>query len=86
MNTSNNSKTRIEKLIFNSKIEVHLNSGDVLVIPYDYTKKLSLSTKEQLKQYRLIAAGIGVHFEEIDEDISLLGIIQYKATHELVAS
>jgi predicted metalloprotease len=42
--------------------------------------------KEQLLNYRIIGGGIGIHFEEIDEDISLNGIVAYKITHELKAS
>ena len=86
MSILKNSNTRIQALTFNDKIHVHLTTGDVLVLPRDYTPKLSTATKEELEQYRLIADGIGVHFEALDEDISLAGIIHYKVTHELIAS
>lgn len=33
-----------------------------------------------------VVGAIGVHFELIDEDISLDGIVNYKITHELKAS
>ena len=78
--------TSIARLDFGDKIYVNLNSGDVLSIPYNYTKKIQNATKEQLLNYRLIGNGIGVHFEQIDEDISLSGIISYKINHELRAS
>ncbi len=66
--------TSITKLDFKDKIYVHLKSSDVLSIPYSYTPKIQKANKEQLQNYRLIGDGIGVHFEEIDEDISLGGI------------
>ena len=78
--------TSITRLDFGDKIYVYLNSSDVLSIPYDYTKKIKNATKEQLLNYRLIGNGVGVHFEQIDEDISLSGIITYKINHELRAS
>lgn len=78
--------TSIARLDFGDKIYVYLNSNDVLSIPYNYTKKIQNATKEQLLNYRLIGNGIGVHFEQIDEDISLSGIISYKINHELRAS
>lgn len=78
--------TSITKLDFKDKIYVHLKSSDVLSIPYSYTPKIQKAKKEQLQNYRLIGDGIGVHFEEIDEDISLGGIISYKLAHELRAS
>lgn len=74
------------KLDFGDKIYVHLKSSDILTIPYNYTSKIKNATKEQLQNYRLIGGGIGVHFEDIDEDISIGGIIDYKIKHELRAS
>jgi hypothetical protein len=78
--------TFISRLDFGDKIYVYLQSGDILTIPYNYTKKIQQATKEELLTYRLIGGGIGVHFESIDEDISLGGIIAYKLNHELRAS
>ena len=86
MNTLNNKNTRIKSLTFDDKIHITLTSDDVLVIPRDYTPALKTATQDVLEKYRLIADGIGVHFEELDEDISLDGIIRYKMTHELIAS
>jgi len=78
--------TLITKLEFNDRIYVYLDSKDVLTIPYDYTSKIKTASTEALKNYRLIGNGVGVHFEDIDEDISLRGIISYKILHELQAS
>lgn len=78
--------TLINRLDFGEKIYVYLQSDDILSIPYSYTKKIQNANKEQLLNYRLIGGGIGVHFEDIDEDISLSGIISYKTKHELKAS
>ena len=86
MSISANHNTNIEYLEFDDKIHVHLTSSDILVIPYDYTQKISEANRKSLKNYRLIGGGIGVHFTEIDEDISLNGIIRYKIEHELLAS
>ncbi|MDK9692920.1 MAG: DUF2442 domain-containing protein [Sulfurimonas sp.] len=78
--------TLITKLEFNDRIYIYLDSKDVLTIPYDYTSKIKTASTEALKNYRLIGNGVGVHFEDIDEDISLRGIISYKILHELQAS
>lgn len=78
--------TSITRIDFGDKIYIYLKSNDILTIPYSYTKKIQYATKEQLLNYRIIGDGIGVHFEEIDEDISLNGIIAYKINHELKAS
>lgn len=78
--------TLIKKLEFSDKIYIYLDSQDVLAIPYDYTQRLKNAKKEDLKNYHLIGGGRGVHFEDIDEDISLQGIISYKLKHDLQAS
>ncbi len=72
--------TLITNVTFDDKIYIALNSGDILTIPFDYTSRIQESTV-----YRLIG-GRGIHFQEIDEDISLKGIILYKMEHELIAS
>jgi len=76
----------IDKIELKNKILIYLDSGDVLSLPYNYTNLISKSTKKQLQNYHLIGGGIGVHFDDIDEDISLAGIIDYKLKHELAAS
>ncbi|HFU77305.1 MAG TPA: DUF2442 domain-containing protein [Epsilonproteobacteria bacterium] len=86
MSILKNNDTRIKALTVDDKIHIHLSSGDVLVLPFNYTARLAKASKEELEKYRLIANGIGVHFEELDEDISLAGIIHYKMTHDLMAS
>ena len=86
MSISNNNGTLIKYLEFDDKIHIYLTSGDILVIPYVYTDRLSKASNKELRNYHLIAGGIGVHFEDIDEDISLNGIIRYKMQHELIAS
>ena len=76
MNTLNN-KNLIKSVGFgNDKMYVELDSSRVLTVPYNYTKRLGIATKEQLNNYRLIANGVGIHFEDIDEDISVDGIIR----------
>jgi len=76
----------ITKVETKDKIYIYLNSGDVLAIPYSYTKKLEDASSDDLSEYRLIAGGIGINFPKIDEDISLEGIIHYKTKYELLAS
>ena len=76
--------TLISKIELSGKILVHLTSGDILSIPYSYTKRIEQSSESQLLNYHLIGGGRGIHFDDIDEDISLNGIIEYKLRHEFV--
>ena len=58
------------------KMFIELNTSRVLTVPYSYTKKLQSASIEDIKDYRLISNGIGIHFKKIDEDLSLEGIIR----------
>lgn len=76
MNTLNN-RTLIESVGFgDEKMYIELSTNRVLAVPYTYTERLSNATKKELQEYRLIANGIGIHFDKIDEDISVEGIIR----------
>ena len=76
MNTSNN-RILIQSVGFGKeKMYVELTTNRVLAVPYDYTERLGSAKKKDLEDYRLIANGIGIHFEKIDEDISVEGIIR----------
>lgn len=76
MNTSKN-RTLIQSVGFgDEKMYIELNSQKVLTVPYTYTEKLKNAKPKDLHDFRLIANGIGIHFEKIDEDISVDGIIR----------
>ena len=76
MSTLNN-KILIKSVGFGSdKLFIELTTGRVLVVPYSYTTRLSQATQEELKEYRLIGGGRGIHFPLIDEDISVDEIIR----------
>lgn len=72
-----NNKILISSVGFGEdKIFIELNTSRVLTVPYSYTKKLESASLADLKDYRLIANGVGIHFNKIDEDLSVDGIIR----------
>ena len=76
MNTLNN-RTLIESIGFgDTKMYIELTTNRVLAVPYTYTERLNNASKDDLQSYRLIGNGIGIHFDKIDEDISVAGIIR----------
>ena len=58
------------------KMFIELNNLKVLTVPYSYTVRLKNATEKELKNYRIIANGIGINFKDIDEDISINGVIK----------
>jgi hypothetical protein len=69
---------------------VHLEDGRRISVPIVWFPKLAEATEEQRKGWRLIGRGIGISWEELDEDISvenLLGargdLLTYQASPEI---
>lgn len=62
--------------IGHSKLFVELESGKIIIVPLNYTKKLSNAKLLDLLDYKIIGNGAGIHFPKIDEDISLAGILK----------
>lgn len=52
-------------------IHVLLLDGREISVPIVWFPKLRDATEEQRKNYRFIGRGIGIHWEDIDEDISV---------------
>jgi hypothetical protein len=50
---------------------VHLEDGRSLTVPLEWFPSLRDATPEQRAHYELIGPGIGIHWPEIDEDISV---------------
>jgi len=76
MNTSNN-RTVIQSVGFgNEKMYIELSTNRILAVPYTYTERLQSASQVDRESYRLIANGVGIHFDKIDEDISLEGIVR----------
>jgi hypothetical protein len=57
------------------EIIAHLTDGRVISVPLAWSWRLSEATPEQRANFRLIGSGQGVHWPEIDEDISVEGML-----------
>lgn len=68
---------RADKVWFDDvSIHVILADGRELSVPLEWFPSLRDATKEQREKYRLIGRGIGIHWEEIDEDLSIAGLLR----------
>lgn len=52
-----------------------LSDGRQLSIPLEYFPRLLKASKEQREKYVLSGNGTGIHWEEIDEDISVPSLL-----------
>jgi len=76
MNTAASSDPCIEEVrVTEHEIIAHLADGRVISVPLAWSWRLSEATPAQRAHFRLIGAGQGVHWPEIDEDISVEGML-----------
>jgi len=59
----------------NDKIYFLLEDGRELGVPIDWFPKLVNATEAELNNWRLIGGGDGVHWPDLDEDISVEGLL-----------
>ncbi|MGB0427346.1 MAG: DUF2442 domain-containing protein [Flavobacteriales bacterium] len=69
--TVNKSKFATNLSFTDSKMIVEFEDGRELSIPLEWFVKLRNATKIQLENWRFIGKGEGVHWEDLDEDISI---------------
>ncbi len=58
------------------KLHVLLDDGREIAVPVDWFPRLRDATKKQRIKWRFIGKGEGIHWEEIDEDISVEGLLR----------
>ncbi len=55
---------------------VTLSDGRQVSVPLEWFPRLRDATPRQRKNWRLIAKGIGIHWEDIDEDIAVATLLR----------
>ena len=56
-------------------LHVDLSDGRKISVPLEWFPILAKATEKQRKDWSLIGNGIGIHWEEIDEDISIKSLL-----------
>ncbi len=67
-------------------LTVDLSDGRTISVPLAWFPRLLHSTAKERNNWRLIGKGQGIHWEDIDEDISVEGLIAGKPSGESQAS
>ena len=60
----------------NDDIIVSLVDGRKVTVPLVWFSRLSRATKTQLENYELLGDGEGIHWPDIDEDLSVAGLLR----------
>lgn len=60
----------------NDTLIVTLSDGREISVPLEWFPRLRDATPKQRKNWRLIAKGIGIHWEDVDEDIAVSTLLR----------
>jgi len=55
---------------------VRLADGRTVSAPLEWFPRLRSATEEQRSNWRLIAKGVGIHWEDVDEDIAVTTLLR----------
>jgi Protein of unknown function (DUF2442) len=61
---------------------VDLVDGRSVSVPIDWFPRLAAGTASERSNWRLIGRGEGIHWPDLDEDISVLSLLQGKSSQE----
>jgi hypothetical protein len=67
-------------------LSVDLGDGRTISVPLAWFPRLVHATQEERNNWRLIGNGEGIHWETLDEDISIVGLLAGNASGESQAS
>jgi hypothetical protein len=57
-------------------VHVRLKDGREISVPLEWFPRLKEASPKQRKNWRLIGKGIGIHWPELDEDISVSALLK----------
>jgi hypothetical protein len=76
MSTLQNRVVRASNVRFNAdRLYVCLTDGREIGVPLSWFPRLLNATEAQRQAWELIGQGVGIHWEDIDEDISVAGLL-----------
>ena len=57
------------------RLHVQLSDGREISAPLEWFPKLRNATPGQRSRWKLIGKGIGIHWDDLDEDLSVAGLL-----------
>jgi len=76
----------VDVLVTEDTLSVELRDGRSISVPLEWFPRLVHGTPEERNNWRLIGSGHGIHWEDLDEDISVEGLLTGKPSGESQSS
>jgi len=76
MSTAASGDARIQSVrVTEDEIIAHLEDGRIISVPLAWSWRLSEASPAQRARFRIIGTGQGVHWPDVDEDLSVEGML-----------
>jgi len=75
MNIFPNHAQAIRLVLDENSFSVYLVDGRILSVPLAFFPRLLQADKQQREHYKFSGGGTGIHWDELDEDISVEGLL-----------
>lgn len=67
-------------------LSVELSDGRTISVPLDWYPRLTHATEQERADWRIIGRGHGIHWEAIDEDVGVEGLLAGRPSGESQSS
>jgi hypothetical protein len=65
----------IDVVVTDDTLSVKLSDGRTVLVPLEWFPRLTHGSTEERNHWRIIGQGQGIHWEDLDEDISIEGLL-----------
>ncbi len=72
----------VDARLTDDTLSVDLNDGRTISVPLGWYPRLVEASPAERERWRLIGGGEGIHWEDLDEDISIEGLVAGRASGE----
>jgi len=76
----------IDVRVSDDTLSVELSDGRTISVPLDWYPRLTHATTQERSHWRFIGGGHGIHWEDLDEDISVEGLLAGRPSGESQSS
>jgi hypothetical protein len=60
------------------ELRVELADGRRIIVPLEWYPRLQEATPKERNNWRLIGGGLGIHWENLDEDVSVASLLRLR--------
>jgi hypothetical protein len=74
--------TAVSAIVTEDTLGVDLSDGRTISVPLAWYPRLMNGTADERANWQLIGAGLGIHWPQLDEDISIEGLLAGRGSRE----